>query len=239
MSLHRAIYKLAWDTRCRNVDVQRILSRFEGSSILDAGCGEQGLAAFVPAGTDITGVDILPPEIVDKSFKYKQGSIADLPYDGRSFDVAASVDVLEHLPAEVRASAVRELVRVARKAVIIAFPAGAAAREMDEQLAARLRAANEPLPDWLDEHLAQEYPDTEQVIAAIEDAVTTSGRSAEISTSYSEHLSISKFLRECASRSKYGYIAANLVTGVLSPLMPRATAGTAYRSIVVAEFVDA
>jgi SAM-dependent methyltransferase len=238
MSMHRAFYKLAWDTRCRNIDVRRALSRFEGSTILDAGCGENGIGAFLPRA-DITGVDILPPEQIEPSLKYERGSIVQLPFEDGSFDVAVSVDVLEHLPADMRTDAVRELVRVARNAVIIAFPSGASARRIDEEMATKLRSVHESLPEWLEEHLAQPYPDRETIIGALEESVAISGRSAEISASYSENISVAKFLRACAARSKYIYLAANLFAGILAPLLPRANADTAYRSVIVADLADA
>ena len=228
------LYKLAWDTRCRNVDVRDLLRQFPSASILDAGCGEYGLAAFMPR-SNITGVDVLPPERVDPRLNYKYGSITELPFENGAFDIAVSIDVLEHLPEDVRAAAVGELVRVARKAIIIAFPSGPAAREMDETFAHELKASSQPLPDWLEEHLAQLYPDTENIIAAVEKAAAKDGRNTAISVSYSEHLSVAKFLRSRALRSKYGYIAANLMTGLLSPLMPNASGESSYRSIVVAE----
>jgi SAM-dependent methyltransferase len=236
--LRQTVYKLAWDTRCRNIDVRRVLARFGDVSILDAGCGEYGLAAFMP-GANITGADILPPESVDERLNYRQGSIIELPFDDRSFDIVVSVDVLEHLPEDLRERAVCEIVRTARRAVVIAFPSGDAARKMDERFRRDLIAAGQPLPDWLNEHLAQPYPVTDNIIAAIEQAALKSGRDTAISTSFSEHLSVAGSLRAWAARSKYGYIAANLLAGILAPLMPRPAAETSYRSIVLAEFSDA
>jgi SAM-dependent methyltransferase len=234
MPLRNLLYKLAWDTRCRNVDVRGLLRQFPGASILDAGCGEYGLAAFMPR-SNITGADILPVESVDPQLHYKYGSITNLPFENGAFDVAVSVDVLEHLPQGMRAAAVNELVRVARKAVVIAFPSGRAARRMDEMFASKLSASGQPMPDWLEEHLAQPYPDTENIIAAVEKAAAKDGRNTAISVSYSEHLSVARFLRSWASRSKYCYVAANLLSGMLSPLMPNASAESSYRLIVVAE----
>jgi SAM-dependent methyltransferase len=236
--MRKTLFKLAWDTRCRNVDMRRVLARFDRPTILDAGCGEFGLAAFMPAAA-ITGVDILAPASIGPGLNYRQGSIIDLPFDDRSFDIAVAIDVFEHLPTELRAAAVAELVRVARTAIVIAFPAGRPARMMDEQFAERLRTSGEPLPDWLDEHLTQPYPEPDAVIDDIAQAALKTGRSAAVSTTYSERLSVAKFLRVWALRSKYGYVAANLLLGMLSPLIPQPKAGGAYRSIILAEFADA
>lgn len=231
--LRNFVFKYGWDTRCRNIDVRRALARFGDATILDAGCGENGLSAFMPRA-DITGVDILPAEDVDPLLKYTHGNILDLPFDDRSFDVAVSVDVLEHLPDDARPTAVKELVRVAKKAVVIAFPSGNAARSVDEEFGRQLTLAGQPLPEWLAEHLANSYPETADIVAAIEG----SDRNADISIATSESLSVAKFLRSWAARSKYGYITANMLAGIFLPLMPKATAGSSYRSIVIAEFAQ-
>jgi SAM-dependent methyltransferase len=233
MSLHSSFYKMAWDTRCRNVDVRRVLGQFPNATILDAGCGEYGLAAFMPSAK-ITGVDILAVEDVDPRLDYAHGSILDLPFEDSAFDVAVSVDVFEHLAEEVRGAAVSELVRVARKAVVIAFPAGTAARVMDEDFKQKLDGSGQPLPDWLAEHLQRPYPKTDDVVAAIE----ASGRKVAASIDYSENLAVAKFLRWSAVRSKYLYLTANMIAGILLPVMPWASRNDAYRSIIVAEFVN-
>jgi len=233
MSLRSSLYKMAWDTRCRNIDVRRVLARFPNAKILDAGCGEYGLAAFM-SRANITGVDILPAEEVDPRLNYTHGSILGLPFDDGSFDVAVSVDVLEHLTEEVRQTAVKELVRVAQAAVVIAFPSGVAARAVDEEFERRLTTAGQPLPAWLAEHLANPYPETADIVAAIDG----SGRNADISIVHSESLSVAKLLRAWAVRTRYGYITANMLAGIFLPLMPRAGAENSYRSIVVAEFAN-
>jgi SAM-dependent methyltransferase len=235
MSLRKTFFKYAWDTRCRNMDVCRVLARFAAASILDAGCGEYGLAAVMPSA-DITGVDILRPETVDPRLRYEQGSILELPFDDASFDVAASVDVLEHLRGDLRTQAVSELVRVGRRAVVIAFPAGADARKIDEEFSSELRERGEPLPEWLAEHLANEYPEASDIADAIKKAAADSGRTVASSIYFSEPLSVATRLRGLAMRSKYAYLAANISAGILLPIMPRAVEGQAYRSIILAEF---
>src|SRR4051812_29681770 len=95
--IRRLIYRSSWDTRCRGVDAARILKpMMDGETkVLDAGCGEYGLAAFIPSG-QITGVDILPEQDIRSSVEYFKGSVVDLPFEKETFDIAASIDVLEH-----------------------------------------------------------------------------------------------------------------------------------------------
>lgn len=205
------------------------------TTILDAGCGEHGLAAFMPDAR-ITGIDILPPETVAAELKYFHGSILDMPFENASFDIAVSVDVLEHLPADLRSAAVGQLVRVANRAIVITFPDGERARKIDLDFETELRIRDLPMPEWLEEHLSDRYPEADETVSAIEEMAGELGRSVSTRVAYSEHSSVASFLRWSAARSKYLYISVNLITGLLQPLMPQPPAETAYRAIVVAEF---
>jgi ubiquinone/menaquinone biosynthesis C-methylase UbiE len=233
--LRDSIYKYAWDTRCRNVDVAGVLATLtsRGKMILDAGCGEYGVAAFVEAKR-VVGVDI--PAAGRGTGDFVNGSILDLPFGDRSFEIAVSVDVFEHLPENLRERAVTELVRCAREVVVVAFPAGPKARAMDEEFERKLKAAGEAVPDWLEEHLANPYPDAEQICEVITREANRQGRSAVIKKQFSESLRVAQILRNAASASKYLYLAGNLAAGFLLPVMPRPGGDDAYRTIIVAEF---
>jgi len=228
---------MAWDTRCRNVDVARILRPFVNSetTVLDAGCGEYGLSAFV-AAKSVVGVDILPTDVKVDGFTFIHGSIITLPFAERSFSVAASVDVLEHLPTDLRPEAIRQLVRVARETIIITFPAGKAAREIDEIFNSKLVSSNQTVPDWLSEHLENPYPDAGDVAELIKNEAKNTGRRVKVAIHHSENLAVAKFLRKAASTAKYLYLFGNLAAGFLLPLMPKASATNGYRAIILAEF---
>lgn len=233
--LRQSIYKFAWDTRCRNVDVAGVLAPLTSREkmILDAGCGEYGVAAFVEAKR-VVGVDI--PAAGRGSGDFVHGSILDLPFDDRSFEIAVSVDVFEHLPVGLRDRAVAELVRCSREAVVLAFPAGPNAREMDEAFDRRLKAKGADIPDWLEEHLQNPYPDPDRVCEVIVTEAQSQNRKVTITKQFSESLAVARLLRSAASASKYLYLAGNLATGFLLPIMPRPKSGDAYRTIIVAEF---
>jgi SAM-dependent methyltransferase len=238
-TIRKFIYKWAWDTRCRNVDVARVLRPLVKSetSILDVGCGEYGLSGFVPT-RNIVGVDIIPADATVNTSKFVFASIVSLPFEGRSFSVAASVDVLEHLPKSLRADAVRQLVKAADKTILIAFPCGILAREIDEGFNKKLVASDQPIPEWLAEHLANKYPEPQLVLSEVEDEAERLGRRVRTSIYYSENLAVAKFLRDLAVRSKYLYLLGNVAAGFLLPVLPCASKENAYRTIVLAEFED-
>jgi len=236
-SLRNLFYKRAWDTRCRNIDVVRVLRPFlrKDSTILDAGCGEYGIAEFVPTGR-VVGVDVAPTENTSLDFAFVYGSIAALPFSEGSFSIVSSVDVLEHLPETMRPEAVGQLVRVANDLIVITFPAGTAARKVDEEFNEKLIGSGQPVPDWLSEHLSQPYPEEAAVISHIRSEALRLGRNVKTSTYYSEDLRIAQFLRWAAGTSRYIYMFANIAFGVFAPILPQAKKKASYRSIILAEF---
>lgn len=92
--------------------------RFEPKSVLEVGGGlglfKNAMACFDVPVTIVDIADDLEPDIV--------ASVTDLPLGDKAFDVACAFQVLEHLPFEMFIPALKELGRVARKAIIISLP---------------------------------------------------------------------------------------------------------------------
>ena len=144
-----------------------------GGTLLDVGSGSLGITSLLPLGWDTTTLDanfedygaarrgaLRPHQVL--------GDVRELPFDDRAFDVVVAIDLLEHLPAEDRGRAIGEICRVARIHAVIACPAGVDALEADRRLAADLRARRRPVPEWLEEHLANGFPEPAALIAAAE-----------------------------------------------------------------------
>jgi ubiquinone/menaquinone biosynthesis C-methylase UbiE len=97
-------------------------------TFLDAGCGEGFVAELLlqqMPGLELTGFDFNPDAVEIAKTKnpdatFITASIFDLPFDDNSFDVVGCFEVLEHLVEPQ--NALKELTRVARKAVIISVP---------------------------------------------------------------------------------------------------------------------
>lgn len=90
-----------------------------------------------------------------------------LPFDDDAFDVVTSTDVLEHMPHGQRAEHVGELVRVARRRVVICFPSGSATKDASEQRLAVVLAREYGVRfDFLDEHLAHGLPRAADVVSS-------------------------------------------------------------------------
>lgn len=110
-------------------EIDRAVTTVGPSSILDVGCGEgvvtERLATLTSAPT--VGVD-LGDELLTSQWSarsrdglsFSAASAYDLPFDDASFDCVCALEVLEHL--ERPDDALRELARVARRALVLSVP---------------------------------------------------------------------------------------------------------------------
>jgi hypothetical protein len=125
-------------------------------SILEVGSGAEGIARYLERS--VVGVDRAFAGSVNPHLSPVCGSALSLPFTDRAFDDVLCVDTLEHIPRRERGRAVLELIRVARRRVIISGPAGGFAEWGDGAYADHLQQRRRPLPGWLEEHLRQGIP---------------------------------------------------------------------------------
>lgn len=141
-----------------------------GSTILDIG-GSEGLTAEFLPGYTVLSLDIRLAGKVDVL-----ASATALPFRDRAFEGVSGLDLLEHVPVEVREGLVSEATRVSRELVVFAGPwagPGLAATEADIQqfFVGLFDVENE----WLREHAEMGLPDFEACHALLrERGFTTS-----------------------------------------------------------------
>ena len=131
-----------------------VVARLTGSpgSVLDVGGDPRLLARLLP-GVEVVVANVSPPADV-----LLEGS--SLPLESDSFDVAVSVDVVEHLPREQRPEHLAELVRVARSRVVACWPLGSPRHEQVERgLAEWYEATRGRTHPFLAQHLRHGLPD--------------------------------------------------------------------------------
>lgn len=106
------------------------IALLQPASMLDAGCGEgfvaQVLLDRMPhlrlAGFDISLDAARLAADANPTAGFATASIFALPFPDQSFDVVGCFEVLEHQSEPAPAEAMRELARVARRAVILSVP---------------------------------------------------------------------------------------------------------------------
>lgn len=230
--------RFSWDVLCRNMDVARLLisSVGRGGQVLDAGCGNNSLAEHL-RHYDMISLDLTIPSGLSEKGKFVQGSIIQLPFGDSSFSFSTSVDVLEHLPIELRNDAIRELVRVSDDGVILAFPNRRIGRFEDEKMFESLAKLNREAPSWLSEHMEHEYPDVTETISVIDEAILARSKFAVTHVVYSEDIRLTRLLRWLALRSTALYNTANVLLGLARRFIPNPqNEEGSYRSIIVTNF---
>jgi SAM-dependent methyltransferase len=161
------------DQLARHEPVLRLLRELGGGTVVDVGSGSTGLAPWLGAEWSVTALD--------RSFDDYSGAVRwgpagvrrvvgdarALPFDDEAFDAAVAVDLLEHIAPHERRGVLDELCRVSRRRVVIACPAGGQALAADRRLADFYRGRELTLPGWLEEHLANGFPEPPELAARL------------------------------------------------------------------------
>jgi len=233
----KALFTCGWDTCRRNTDVATILRSIlrPGQSLLDVGSGDYGIRDFINMA-DVTSVDINRPHWRENDPTFVQASITSLPFVDQSFTAVLSLDVIEHMSPEARNLATKELVRVAGKSLIIAFPSGSRSEQLDKSFRDELNKRHKEQPGWLIEHLQYSYPSVDSVVLQVKEEALLRERQVDTAVAYSEPIWVTKSLRWAASRSSVLYMGLNLLVGALSPLISMPSKDDSYRAIVIVTF---
>lgn len=92
-------------------------------SVLEVGCGDGRVINCLSAKySRIIGLDISQEALKYVDTPTIQGSIEQLPFLDRSFDIVLCCEVLEHLPYENYEKGLKEIERVARKYLLVTVP---------------------------------------------------------------------------------------------------------------------
>lgn len=132
----------------------------EAFSILEVGSGGlQELALFLPEDK-ITFFDRSFPPNLAKRPEFVTGNAINLPFAAGSFDLVVSIDVYEHIPAQDRPVYLEELLRCARRQILLAAPFANGLVLVYEKLCyAYYKTLHSQEHPWLQEHLENGLPD--------------------------------------------------------------------------------
>jgi 2-polyprenyl-3-methyl-5-hydroxy-6-metoxy-1,4-benzoquinol methylase len=123
----------------KNPVVRRLMAGFEAAledlfaraapeSVLDVGCGEGVLTErWADGARRVVGIDLDDPKLAAEWDKRRRSNLSfqvvvpgALPFGDRSFDLAAAIEVLEHVPDPERT--LLEMARVARRHLLVSVP---------------------------------------------------------------------------------------------------------------------
>ncbi len=156
---------LNWLVRYAVVAADLDLPAGDGAfSVLDVGCGPVGLSCVFPQ-TRFAGQDLeFPGRVPDTMFAIRTAP-GPFPWADGAFDTVISLDALEHVPGDQRASFIAECSRVAARRVFLSCPTSEGTSN-DEFFERMYRDAGVEAPAWLDEHAEFGLPAPQEIEAA-------------------------------------------------------------------------
>ena len=117
-------YTLESRQKIEGKNPELIKNVLQPKNLLDAGCGPGFLMHMLnEIGVDVVGIDASPAGLSsapgDVKNKIVLGSVLDLPFKDREFDVVLSREVLEHLTVIELSKAIAEMCRVSSRLVYV------------------------------------------------------------------------------------------------------------------------
>ena len=182
-------YKLwnqVWNIDChlRYTVARRALAGIQPQRLVEVGAGVAGLGFLLKQ--PVMAVDIwFNAEVLRRFNPYVIpviGTALNLPLGNNSMDAALSIDSIEHVPPQQRADAIDELLRVAKKRVVISIPCGNAAEDADARLIRWFHARHGARSFWLSEHRELGLPDDDAMYTMIDQAARRHGKRVSIAS---------------------------------------------------------
>lgn len=212
--------------------VTEIQKTADNPRVLDVGSAGLGIAPYLRRS--VTGVDIHFEPPFHPLLKRVEGSALDIPFGDQSFDIVISADTLEHMSPKERIKAIKEMIRVAEKKVIIAVPSGEAAFAQDQQLDEEYYRLHQKRYHFLEEQIGYGLPEEKEIRDAIAEAGRSLKKELQMRVMGNESLALRQFLMR-------GWMSDNLLTNILHrkifllllPLFTRTNAEPTYRKIFI------
>ncbi len=232
-----AAERLNLDVELRYRAVRRALAPFvaEGTSVLEIGAGAVSIGRYLRCR--VTAVDASFDLRRSPSTSRVQASACSLPFRDQAWEIVCSIDMLEHIPPALRAVAIAEMVRVGRRVVVVAVPAGESAYREDVWTHEYYIQHHGSPHRFAKEHVEYGLPTREGIIAAFDDAATRYGRTLSVKTISHLNLSFRRFYMKSALRSSL--IPRALYVGMfpLAYVGRMFDLGECYRDIFVAQLM--
>ena len=177
--IHRRYPQWNLDVALRTLPVVAHLNRWNPERVLDVGPGDEGLSRYW--GRRTFSVDVFAPDRAPASLTRRVcGTGTALPFKDRSVDAVVCLDVLEHVPEAYRSHVLSEMIRVARKELVLAVPCGPASHRAEEKLERIYEKRTGSPHPYLHEHLKHGLPEADQLARDIRSLAVSLGRDARI-----------------------------------------------------------
>lgn len=146
------------DTFARHLGIRLLLKEHKPMTVIDIG-GEGRLKLFL-SWAKVSAANIRGGAGVDHVIADKV-----LPFGDGSYEAAVSVDTLEHIPKNDRLPFLREMLRTARKVVVVCAPLGTEQHITHEKEILQRWTGTASDADYLKEHIENGLPTPGEVAA--------------------------------------------------------------------------
>src|SRR3989344_2783502 len=174
-------------------------------TVLDVGSGGLGIAPYI--GFKVTGVDVKFRPPFHSNLERIKAKAQKLPFADNVYDAVVSVDSMEHLNPEMRKKAIKEMLRTARKLLVIAVPCGSESYKQDKLLARIYRKKFNKKYHFFEEQLRLGLPETSEIKDTIIDAGVNLKKKISLKIINNESLALRKFLMT-------GWISKNIFANI-------------------------
>lgn len=159
--------------------------------ILEVGSGGLGIAPYLKR--KMTGVDVKFGFPIHPLLAPIVGDVTCLKFERNSFDVVVSMDMLEHLPRGKRQKAISEMIRVAKKKVMIGVPCGRTSSEQDVLLRQTYMQGRKKEYAFLKEQVEYGLPEKEEILQYIANSDKDDRKVLRVDTIGNENLRLRLF----------------------------------------------
>src|SRR3990167_7728703 len=204
----------------------------EDSKILEVGPGSLGIIPYLKREIDGVDIDFSGPKT--KLLNKIKGKASNLPFLKNAYDVAISVDVLEHLRKEERQDAIYEILRVSQHLVVIVVPVGKLSQGQDKKLDEYFLKKFGRRNQYLEEHISNGLPKTEEVLVFIDKSLRKLNKKAKVESYPNLNLLVREILMKTwISENKFFYYFYLKGFLLLLPILKLANFGNCYRRVFV------
>lgn len=209
--------------------------RINEPKILEIGSGSLGITPYFKKNIDAVDIDFSGPK--SPYINKIKGKAWDLPFKKNSYDITISVDVLEHIPPNLREKSISEIVRVTKRLAIIVVPTSVESEEQDRELHERWNRVFNIKNLFLEEHVKHGLPQADEVLVYIDRSKRIQKKSLKVSSYPNLNLIIRKILMYMwITKNKYIYYI--YLKGLLPfiPMLKLCNFAKTYRRVFVIEF---
>jgi len=203
--------------------------------ILEIGSGSVGITPYYKHNIDGIDVDFSGPP--SKFIKRIKGKAWDLPFKKNEYDVTISVDVLEHIPPNLREKSIYEILRVTKTLAVIVVPTSSESQKQDIELKQLWQKTFNIKNQFLDEHVKYGLPQSEEILVYIDKCKRLLNKKIKITSYPNLNLFVRNLLmRTWITKNKYIYYFYLKGLLLLVPILKYCNFGKTYRKIFVIEF---